>query len=398
MGGGNVKRILAVLLCLAFLLMLPGCRGLLELDLADILQANLPETEEEWLKVSGGLLSDRYAYGFLTEEQKRVYVKLLQGYLNQDATISGLRIPSEELFQIVEYLYWDYPGLFWVSSAGSSTYFDGMERSIAVNYTPTYLMDKEERLRAQEELETASRRFLVQANGCMDEYTKVSTIFKALILETEYDEDYMDEQSLYTVLTQGRGVCSGYAFAMQYLLNQLGIFCFYVGGQSQGEGHAWNLVRVDGEYYYLDATWGDVDGGDWEDAFQEIAYEYLCFDQQTLELFYTLDEETPPLPECTATAANYYARADLWWDSYDRDRFKKLVRGCLEREEHMVSIRLKTPEALQAVVDDLAESGGIYDLLEELVEESPELDFLDWDSFYYMADPDLLVYKQYFYY
>lgn len=65
-------------------------------------------------------------------------------------------------------------------------------------------------------------------------------------------------QSAYSALVQGRSVCAGYARAYQYLMQQLGIPCYYCTGYA-GENHAWNIVRLDGVYYNVDVTWDDTE-------------------------------------------------------------------------------------------------------------------------------------------
>ena len=49
------------------------------------------------------------------------------------------------------------------------------------------------------------------------------------------------------------------------MLNALGIRCdIQVGECTNGEGHAWNLVELDGNWYQMDITWNDG-GGSRED-------------------------------------------------------------------------------------------------------------------------------------
>lgn len=72
---------------------------------------------------------------------------------------------------------------------------------------------------------------------------------------------------------EGTGaVCEGYARAFQMLLNASGVENVFVTGQSMGEEHAWNLVKLDnGGWYWFDLTWDDVPqfpGG--------IRYDYFC--------------------------------------------------------------------------------------------------------------------------
>ncbi|MCD3313568.1 hypothetical protein G8V07_02695 [Clostridium botulinum D/C] len=73
----------------------------------------------------------------------------------------------------------------------------------------------------------------------------------------------LEDHSAYGVLVLGKGVCESYAKAMHLLLNEAGIECKYATGYkknkdgSQGGGHAWNIVKLDNEWYNLDATWDD---------------------------------------------------------------------------------------------------------------------------------------------
>lgn len=69
----------------------------------------------------------------------------------------------------------------------------------------------------------------------------------------------------YGALKDGVAVCEGYACAAKLMLNALGIRCdIQVGECTNGEGHAWNLVELDGNWYQMDITWNDG-GGSRED-------------------------------------------------------------------------------------------------------------------------------------
>ena len=55
-------------------------------------------------------------------------------------------------------------------------------------------------------------------------------------------------------------VCAGYAGAYKLLLNAAGIECFVIDGgplTGDGDGHAWNIVNISGNYYHVDTTWDD---------------------------------------------------------------------------------------------------------------------------------------------
>lgn len=96
----------------------------------------------------------------------------------------------------------------------------------------------------------------------MSDLNKAIALHEYLTINCEYDyENYLagtiprTSYSAYGTLVNHIAVCQGYAVTYKYLLNQAGIECCMVS--SDLLNHAWNLIRLDGEWYQVDVTWDD---------------------------------------------------------------------------------------------------------------------------------------------
>ncbi|MCC2256605.1 DUF4358 domain-containing protein [Intestinimonas aquisgranensis] len=63
----------------------------------------------------------------------------------------------------------------------------------------------------------------------------------------------------YGILVGGYGNCLGYSTTFQLLMDLCDVECITVVGAAfdSMEDHAWNMVRLDGEWYCVDVTWDD---------------------------------------------------------------------------------------------------------------------------------------------
>ena len=105
-----------------------------------------------------------------------------------------------------------------------------------------------------EKLYRAAYREVISAasfdNGISDA-TKAENLTKAMRIG----------RSAYGALIEGKTVCSGYAMAYKALCDYLDLECYVIVGEQGGEGHAWNMVKIDGEKYYVDCSFADTGGG-----------------------------------------------------------------------------------------------------------------------------------------
>lgn len=83
----------------------------------------------------------------------------------------------------------------------------------------------------------------------------------------DYDNECdSDNQYAYSAFLSGKTVCAGYAKAYKMLLDCCGIYNHYVTGVTtpydpEENGHAWNVVLLNDEYYHVDVTWDDTGSG-----------------------------------------------------------------------------------------------------------------------------------------
>lgn len=133
----------------------------------------------------------------------------------------------------------------------------------ATNYLTEGFETKEDVDIACQEIEQLKNSIVVKLNGKTD-YEKIKAIHDYLVDTIEYDETINKNNiyNIYGALIEKTCVCEGYAKAYQYLMNELGIENVIVIGvatnsNNETENHAWNYVKLDGNWYAVDITWDD---------------------------------------------------------------------------------------------------------------------------------------------
>lgn len=105
----------------------------------------------------------------------------------------------------------------------------------------------------------------------MTDFEKELALHDALVRLGEYDvtvyadgKGWPDNTNPYGLLVEGYGICLAYAASFQLLMDLAGIECITVVGASAASttDHAWNMVRLEGEWYCVDPTWDDPIGGE----------------------------------------------------------------------------------------------------------------------------------------
>lgn len=104
----------------------------------------------------------------------------------------------------------------------------------------------------------------------MSDYEKTKLVYDYVCNNVKYGYTIIDgstsiSRTSYGALILGKAVCQGYSVLMYKMLNAIGIDNRIVAGTRSGESHGWNIVNIDGKYYYIDATW---DAGKSSDNYQ----------------------------------------------------------------------------------------------------------------------------------
>lgn len=311
---------------------------------------NLSETEQLWYDEIRQQLG---AYGKETK-------------LDREGLKAGL--VEEDVDRIFQCVLNDHPELFFVEGY-SYTKFTRGDETVSIQFSGTYSMDEETALQRREEIEAAAAEILQGIGEDAGEYEKVKYVYDTVIQRTDYDINAPDNQNVYSVLVNRRSVCQGYAKAVQYLLNRMGVECTLVLGTVEtGEGHAWNLVKIDGSFYFLDATWGDAsyrmdDGGMGQYAMPEINYDYLNVTTAELLKTHTINN-CVPMPACVSLEANYYYREGALFTAYDKAQVQALFDKTKEQGRTEVTVKCASEECYRQVLDTLIQEQEIFSFLD----------------------------------
>lgn len=223
----------------------------------------------------------------------------------------------------------DYPELYYVNFNLIQYQPSSQGTGISLNYYDCDINLFEEKLdKICEEIDKSIR------NDSTD-YQVIKAVYDVVVNNVSYDYDafnrfgevdqsshdelqsYFDEYgtcfNMYGVIVNKKAVCMGIAHTMKYLLNRYRIEAAFLEcehyadrlNSSETYPHAINVVEVQNEFYYLDASKGKL-----EDV-NMIRYDFFMVNQERVENYYQITEQF----DCNFDSIDYYKENDLIFDN-----------------------------------------------------------------------------------
>lgn len=307
-----------------------------------------------------------YYFKQLTEEEQRVYRELLKGIRAREKEFYLTISDDDSIDRSYHAVLKDHPEIFWVHNREKiykTTYSD----SDYCVFTPGYTYTDSE----IDEIQTAMEQSFQEVRALIPEdagdYEKVRIVYTYVIDHTQYQTGE-DDQSIAGVFWKKSAVCAGYAGAVQYLLERLDIPCIYVDGSTKGstEGHAWDIVKIGQEYYYVDATNGDQPDFLNGDAAQleehkTIIYDYLCPFPEEYKKTYTPSEELT-VPACTAKNLDFYVLNQGYFEDYSWQDIYDYCKMRMDNGAAVVRFKFGSQEAFSEACRELLDDGVVQNV------------------------------------
>lgn len=337
-------------------------------------QATKPSQQSQTQTALGNLPAHRRMYQTLNAAEKAIYTGLRQTLIDGKLvhTFSNVDVKAygDGVNRAVEALYADFPEFFWINGGWYCQTRDNMfGHYVKVELTCydywTYTSNKQSYI---DKVFKAANDLTTKAAKQPTTYGKIKYVHDYLITNVAYNHGALerilngnvpasDQQShtLYGALINKTPVCDGYSKTFQLIMNNLGIECEYYEGETDGDfnngvNHAWNYLKLDGKYYWMDVTWDDLDYADYP---QGIAYEYFCITTDWLDNthvpYYMFNA-----PSCTADAYSYFTVEQAYVHQYSFEAFCNAVKG--QEGQQIVNVRFSSTAQLKAAIKDLFEN------------------------------------------
>lgn len=129
-------------------------------------------------------------------------------------------------------------------------------------YSVEYFEGKNQIKKVNVKLKKQSKKIVKKSKNTFE---KILNAYKYVIKNVKYDYSGKNNSAYDGLFGKKKTMCNGYAMIMYKLLNYMNIPCKFISGKlKQGKKsylHAWNIVKLKGKWYNLDACYDDEDDG-----------------------------------------------------------------------------------------------------------------------------------------
>lgn len=289
-----------------------------------------------------------YYYTKMSKPQQAVYYAIYQGLMALSDSFQVPKLEGRELSDVFFQLRLDHPEIFWAEGFHYWYYQD----SANITFLPEYIFEKGKIKEHQKALKARVEK-LVRPAMKLSEWEKEKYVHDFICENVHYDKlkkSYSHE--IIGPLGQGVGVCEGIAKSVKVLCDALGIWCMIaICGNNPEKGikyrHTWNIVKIGGTYYHLDATFDNTLGKHSFGA-KEIRYDYFNLDDKNI--FRDHEPLIAPAPACTDGDHFYYKEKKMSFTKTE-DVYKRSLQAA--KKGKMLTFHWRGGYLTRAVLDEL---------------------------------------------
>ena len=309
----------------------------------------------------------------LNADEKYVYERLLDALLSFSDVVDGNRFNRKvDLMKVLNVVVGDNPGIIHFNKSQiklTDSMFGGRQIRLCGTYSKSRINQMYAELNAALERAVSEIELL----NPMTKYDKLMCIYEYLQDHVVYDDRELEatcrsgsirdplSHNAYGALINGRAVCDGVVSAFSLLAQKMNIESTMVAGSAKFctanfSAHAWNLIRVDGKCYHLDATWDINRKGNTG----EYSYDYFCVDDDLIASDHHWDITSSPV--CKSLDLAFHFRNKCYANSLAEvsDIFLRYARS----KQRSVRVRIRegiaVPEpCLQTLGQMLMDAAGV---------------------------------------
>ncbi len=296
-----------------------------------------------------------YYYNKLNDNQKKIYDSIAVSVSNfeneskvKEYEYTDIDSTMNDVSEAMNAFFSDHPEVFYLNTQYKVSTVENFSGTKLIVYLDYLVKDKNELEQKISEIESAMNNILNKIDNNSNDFDKELKIHDILGELTTYYR-YTDVNSIpfechtiYGTLISNTAVCDGFTKVMQILLDKVNIDSIIVTGYLQDQPHAWNLVKINGEWYHLDLT-SDKSINGKNDSEKIIIHSYFNLTTDNIKNTHTITYEDK-IFSANSTNYNYYVYTNK--SIGNNDNFENKFKNILDNSNNSNIVEFYAPKVL----------------------------------------------------
>lgn len=309
-----------------------------------------------------------FYFNKLTDNQKKIYSSVAFNITNLENEVlikdyivnSDSDIVSQDVNTAISYLLYDHPEVFYLKTDYNISIRKNIfSQNLYINlqYDVTNLDELNFKI---DQIESEVNKYVNLVNNKND-FDKQLLLHDAIIKDIDYYDfgeninNIPDEyHNIYSAIVKKSAVCDGLTKSMQIVLDKVGIESLLITGVLDQVPHAWNMVKINEDWYHMDLTSNKYVKKE-NSKTTTIAHTY--FNVTTEYIMKTHKIDTKDIPISNKNEYNYYVKTNTVIK--ENENFKNRIKDIIKIQSNRNCIEFLI-DYQKDIVNELSEV--LYDL------------------------------------